>query len=355
MDKLNVLMLGPARNVKGGMTSVIDSYYDYGLDKKVNLKYIETINDKNKISKFISEVKGYIEFERYIDKYDIVHIHMASRRSTFRKGRYIKIANKKGKKVILHLHGAEFKIFMNECNLKQTKFVKEILNLSDRIIVLSEEWKAYVETLVKDKNKVVVIHNSIIIPENFEKNLDTQKILFLGRIGNRKGIYDLVDVFKNIIKKFPKAHLYIGGDGEVEKIKKIIKDERLKSNISYIGWISGKEKEKYLKECSFFCLPSYNEGMPMALIEGMAYKNIAISTNVGGIPRLIENGINGFCIEPGDKKKLQGILENLLEEKNKFRREQISDKARETIKNKFDIKNNIKKLINIYNEVGEKA
>lgn len=352
MDKLNVLMLGPARNVKGGMTSVVDSYYDYGLDKKVNLKYIETINDKNKISKFISEVKGYIEFEKYIDKYDIVHIHMASRRSTFRKGKYVKIAKNKGKKVIIHLHGAEFKVFINECNFKQRQYVEKILNLADKIVVLSEEWKEYMETLIRDKDKIIIIHNAIIIPKDFNKNLDTQKILFLGRIGKRKGIYDLIDVFKNIIYKYPNAHLYVGGDGEVENFKKIIRDNKLMDNVSYIGWTSGKEKEKYLKECSFFCLPSYNEGMPMALIEGMAYKNIAISTNVGGIPRLIEDGVNGFCIEPGDKERLQQILEKLLNKDNADKREQISINARKTIKNKFDIKKNIENLLKIYNEMG---
>ena len=201
-----VLMLGPARDVKGGMTSVVDNYYEYGLDKKVELKYIETINDKSKISK------------------------------------------NKGKKVIIHLHGAEFKVFINECNFKQRQYVEEILNLADRIIVLSEEWKEYMETLIRDKDKIIIIHNAIIIPKDFNKNLDTQKILFLGRIGKRKGIYDLIDVFKNIIYKYPNAHLYVGGDGEVETLKKIIKDNKLIGNVSYIGWTSGKEKEKYLKE-----------------------------------------------------------------------------------------------------------
>lgn len=347
-----VLMLGPARNVKGGMTSVVDNYYACGLDKKIELKYIETINDKGKISKFISEKKGYIGFKKNIDKYDIVHIHMASRRSTFRKGKYVKIAKEKGKKVILHLHGAEFKVFINECNLKQKKFVKEILNLSDKIIVLSEEWKEYIKTLIENEEKIVVIHNAIIMPEDFEKNIDTQKILFLGRIGRRKGVYDLIEVFKNVIKKFPNAHLYIGGDGEVEKLKKTIKDNNLMNNVSFIGWVLDEEKSKYLKECSFFCLPSYNEGMPMALIEGMAYKNISISTNVGGIPKLIEDGINGFCMEPGDKIRLQQILENLLDKKSKMKRKQISIKARETIEKKFNIQKNIEKLLKLYNEMG---
>ena len=62
-NDLKVLMLGPARNVKGGMTSVIDNYFKYGLDKKVKLEYVETINDKNKISKLLKEIKGRLHFQ----------------------------------------------------------------------------------------------------------------------------------------------------------------------------------------------------------------------------------------------------------------------------------------------------
>ena len=136
-----------------------------------------------------------------------------------------------------------------------------------------------------------------------------------------------------------------------EKVKKIVEDRKLKSNIEIYNWISGKEKEEKLKNSSFYVLPSYNEGMPMSLIEGMAYKNVPISTKVGGIPRVIENGINGFIIEPGDKKKLKEILENILDDKEKEKRKQISDNARKTVEEKFNIEKNIEKLLRIYKEM----
>lgn len=347
--KKNVLMLGPARNVKGGMTSVVDNYYNYGLDQKVNLKYIETINDKNKFSKLIKTFIGYFKFKENIKKYDIVHIHMASRRSTFRKAIYIRKAKKLGKKVIIHIHGAEYKVFYNnECNDKQKKYIKDTLNLSDKVIVLSEEWKDYFKSIV-DEEKIEVIYNSILIPNDFEKNTDTQNILFLGRFGKRKGIYDLVDVVEKICKVYPKVKLFAGGDGEVEQVKKIIKDKHLENNISILGWVTGEEKEKYLRECSYYVLPSYNEGMPMSLIEGMAYKNVVISTKVGGIPKVIDDNVNGFLIEPGDREDLYNKLFRLLKKKNL--RKSFSENARKTVEEKFDIEKEIQKLINLYNEV----
>lgn len=341
-----VLMIGPARDVKGGMTTVVDNYYKYGLNKQIELKYIETINDKGKIHKFLKERKGFFEFKKCIKNYDVVHIHMASKRSTFRKSKYVRIAKKHNKKVIIHLHGGAFKEFFSKCNIKQQQYIKETFNLADKIIVLSEEWGEYIEKLVEDKKKITIIYNSIIIPNDFDKDVDTQSFLFLGRIEESKGIYDLLDVFKKVINKFPEVHLYIGGNGEKNKLEKIIKEDKLEKNVSYIGWIEGKEKEEYLKKCSIYCLPSYNEGMPMSVLEAMAYKNIVITTDVGGIPKVITNNLNGFLIKPGDKEKLLQTIKKILSDTQL--RKRISVNARKTVIEKFDINNNINKLIDLY-------
>lgn len=346
-NKLKVLMIGPARNVKGGMTSVVDNYYEYGLDKKIDLKYIETVNDKNKISKSIKILKGYIEFSKNIKDYDIVHIHMASRMSAFRKAKYVKKAKRKNKKVIIHIHGASFKAFYEEeCNSKTKQYIKKFLNLADKIIVLSEEWQEFFKELITDKNKIEIIYNAIVLPKDFNKNTETQKILFLGRFGKRKGIYDLLEVLEKATKEYPKIKLYAGGDGEIEKVKELIAEKKLQKNVKILGWVTGAKKEKLLKECSLYILPSYNEGMPMSVIEAMAYKNITISTNVGGLPRVINHNKNGLIINPGDKLSLYTNLKKILEDKNL--REKLSNNARITTEEKFDINNTIKQLIEIY-------
>ena len=330
-----VLMLGPARNVKGGMTTVIDNYYNAGLNKIVELKYIETCNDsRNRALKFLKEIEGKINFYKEIDKYDVVHIHMASRRSTFRKAKYAHIAKKKGKKVILHIHGGEYKIFYNECNEKQKEYIKETFNLADKIIVLSESWKQYFKSLVNEE-KIVVISNAIKIPNDFEKDFNRNELLFLGRIYEQKGIYDLLEAFSKLKNEFSDIRLSICGDGELDKINKFIVENNLTSNIKCYGWVSGKEKEKLLTKSSIFLLPSYNEGMPMSILEAMAYKNIVITTNVGGI-----------MIAPGNKEQLYIKIKDIIKDKNK--KEKISENARRLIENKFDINKVIKKLIDIY-------
>ena len=345
MEKLKVLMVGPARNVKGGMTTVVDQYYEYGLDKAVDLKYIETVNDKNSVCKFLKMIVGYIKFRLNIKKYDVVHIHMASRLSTFRKAKYVKIAKKYNKRIIVHIHGAEYRKFYSECNDSKKEYICKTLKLADKIIVLSEEWKEFFSELV-DSSKIEIIYNAVVVPKDFSKDVNTLKFLFLGRLGHRKGIYDLIELIDRLRKKYRDIQLYVGGDGEVDKVKKIIKEKQLDENIHYIGWISGNEKEKFLKECSFYILPSYNEGMPMSLIEGMAYKNIAISTNVGGIPQVIQNEENGIIVEPGDIEKMKLYIEKILSDEKM--RIKLSINARNTVEEKFNINRNIQKLLNLY-------
>lgn len=346
-DFMNVLMIGPARNVKGGITTVVNSYFEAGLDKKVNLKYIETTNDKNIILKGFKMIKGYIEFLLSIDKYDIVHIHTASRRSFWRKRLYINKCYKKKKKIIVHIHGGAFKNFYEESNNNRKKRIIETLNKANKIIVLSKEWKNFFGKIV-DENKIEVIYNSVEVPEDFKKDFGKKRILFLGRFDEKKGIFDLLDVMTEIAKIDSDAKLYIGSNERKEKVNKIIKEYKLNNNVEYLGWVDEKLKKEVLKEATIFVLPSYYEGMPMSVLEAMAYKNIVISTNVGGIPEIIENGYNGFLIEPGDKKELFNKIEKII---NSDKKNEMSDNARATVNEMFNIDINICKLLDLYDQI----
>lgn len=156
----------------------------------------------------------------------------------------------------------------------------------------------------------------------------------------------MIEVIERLVTEFEDIQLYIAGDGELKKIKDIIKEKRLEKNINCVGWVSGSEKERLLKECSVFVLPSYNEGMPMSILEAMAYKNSVISTEVGGIPQIITNNENGIIIKPGDKDELYNALKGLIS--NTEKRRIISENARKTVEEKFDIINNIEKLFLLY-------
>lgn len=172
--------------------------------------------------------------------------------------------------------------------------------------------------------------------------------MFLGRFDEKKGIFDLLDVMTEIAKIDSDAKLYIGSNERKEKVNKIIKEYKLNNNVEYLGWVDEKLKKEVLKEATIFVLPSYYEGMPMSVLEAMAYKNIVISTNVGGIPEIIENGYNGFLIEPGDKKELFNKIEKII---NSDKKNEMSDNARATVNEMFNIDINICKLLDLYDQI----
>lgn len=346
---MKILMIGPNRDVQGGISSVVNNYYDAGLGDNLNLKYIGTMKDGSKINKLIIAIKSYIEFKNIIAKYDLVHIHMSSRASFYRKAIFIKLAKKYNKKIIIHMHGSEFAKFYNdECNIQKQKYIKQIFGYADKVIALSEEWEIFLSKICS-REKIEVVYNSVILPQKMEKNYSQKSILFLGRLGKRKGTYDLLEVIPKVLKKHPSAKFYLGGDGDLEKVSKICQEKGIEKNVYILGWIKGNDKIELLNSCNIYILPSYNEGMPMSLLEAMSYGNAVISTYVGGIPKVIKNNFNGLLFEAGSTEEMYECIDSILSDE--CHRKMLGNNAYNTIKEKFDINKNIETLIKIYKEL----
>lgn len=349
--KVNVLMLGSDLSVKGGIVSVIRNYLEYKNWGNIKIKFIPTHKEGNKLYKmfyfFVSLIK--IDFNLLFRKYDIAHIHVSERGSIFRKCiviNHIKFLSKKTK-IVLHHHGAEFNDFYNTLNLKKKQKIQKMLKTADINIVLSNR----LISTIKDKQpeaKVEVLYNAVNTYEKNMYNVDGNIILFLGRLGERKGVYDLINVLKDIKSQLEEKNIkvYLCGDGEVDKVKKVVEELGLSKIVEYVGWIGKKEKEQILKSTIINVLPSYNEGLPMTILETMAYGIPNISTNIASIPEVIINEKNGFLITPGDKNSIKLRIMELIE--NKEKRMTMSKNAYNTILNNFSLDKNVEKLKKIY-------
>lgn len=350
MKSMKVLMIGAGREVRGGVSSVVNGYYEAGLDKMCDLTYLPTMQDGSKIKKLLVVVWARFRFESLIKEQDILHVHMSADNSFYRKAVFIRKAYKEKKKIIIHMHGSTFDLFYKErCNETQKKEVREIFGMSDKVIALSEDWKEFLSNSICEADKIEVIYNAVKMPESYQKDYANQKMLFLGILGKRKGTYDLIEVLPEIFEKYPQAHIYFGGDGERAEAEELCIKKGIAEQVTFLGWVRGEEKEKWLKECSMYVLPTYHEGMPMSILEAMSYGMAVVSTYAGGIPHLIQNKENGLLCEAGDKEALQKNLLTLLE--NDRLREQIGKQAAKKIRKEFDITVSIQRLIVIYQEL----
>jgi glycosyltransferase involved in cell wall biosynthesis len=188
----------------------------------------------------------------------------------------------------------------------------------------------------------------MINKDEHKSGLPTQ-IVFLGLIGPRKGLFDLLIVFERLVDEGYNIRLSIGGNGDVAKLKEHISLPKLKNRVDYLGWIDEAQKCQLLSGCDIFTLPSYGEGMPVSILEAMAYGLAVISTPVGGIPELVDDGMTGYLVTPGDLESLYEKLKTLIEQQEL--RVKMGRKGRKKVENEFDIKRNYRAISDLYDQL----
>lgn len=347
---MKVLMIGAGRDVRGGVSSVVNSYYEAGLDERCELTYLPTMEDGGKLKKIIVAVVAYIRFCFLIEKREILHVHMSVDKSFYRKAFFIKKAFKQKKKIIIHVHSGNFDAFYGDrCTEKQKKQVRDIFAMANKVIVLSEYWREFFGKYICDLEKIQVIWNGIKIPKSYKKDYENQNILFLGVLMEHKGIYVLLKILPSLFRKFPDARVYLCGEGDKERLEDICRREGIEKQVFFSGWIRGEEKAEYLKNSSIFVLPTYHEGMPMSVLEAMAYGLGIVTSQTGGIPYLIKDEEEGFLCQPGDEKQLESSLEKMLSSVELRRK--LGMAAAKRAAQKFNIEHIVRSIIAVYREV----
>jgi glycosyltransferase involved in cell wall biosynthesis len=313
-----VLVVGPEyRNHRGGIGAVIASHQELF----ETFHFVPTYNyDKNPVKMAAFFSRNLVQIIRTLNRFpeiEIVHVHSSQKGSIFRKLAVlllVKFFFKK--KFVNHSHGSHFQLFYGNSNAFVKKLVKFYLRKTDLTLTVSDSWRHYYQATFQLSN-VQKLNNMISIPEadddlNEEKKI--VKFLFLGQIGSRKGIFDLIEVLhKHHAEVKGTIQLTIGGDGEIDKLMKLISDYNLDDIIEFKGWISGEQKTACLRNTDVYVLPSYNEGMPVSILEAMSFGKAIISTKIAGIPEIVFDGVNGFLFQPGDQDALWNAIHEYIQ------------------------------------------
>ena len=303
-----VLFVGPDIKGKGGISSVLCSYRKM----LTPFHYISSNSRYGTIVGIYMLIKLMICLPYYVffKGIKIVHIHGASGKSFVRKALIVNWCKMLGLRVVFHLHGGAFDKYVNQCGVAK---IKKTFDRCDELVALTRGWEKYLEC--NFGKKVYVINNPIEKANNIKRDNDGAiDALFLGLICENKGIYDLLNVVaKNKTYLDGKFILHIGGNGEVDKLNHFIKFHEIGNIVKYEGWVGGEKKIKLLQNCNLYILPSYIEGLPISILEAMSYSMAVISTNIGGIPEIVENGANGIVHEPGDKEAIYNAIKLFID------------------------------------------
>ncbi len=338
-----VLVLATSRKTRGGITSVVKAHQQGEQWKEFHCKWIETHKDGGGFTKIWYLFTGLLQCIFVLPFYDIVHIHTSESPSALRKCLFMRYACLWRKKTIVHFHA-----FSPETTIlgKHQNLYRYLFENADVVVVLSGMWKKYVNDTFSLGEKVKVLYNPCLAecsPREYKKE---NRILYAGTVNARKGYADMIKAFACIADIYPNWKIVFAGNGEVEQGKSLAKELGIEKQTEFLGWVNGEAKDKAFKESAIFCLPSYAEGFPMAVLDAWAYGLPVITTPVGGIPDIAKDGENMLLFNPGDTDALSVQIKRMIDDVDL--RKSIADESVKLAATTFNIQTINDELKNIY-------
>ncbi|WP_433801679.1 glycosyltransferase family 4 protein [Actinomycetospora sp. CA-084318] len=322
-----VLVVGPRARARGGIGSVQD-VLERHLPAHAELGLVATHSDGP--DRLRTMVVGTLAAARRIrrERPDVVHLHVSQRASVLRKGVVAAVARRAGVPAVLHLHGSQFLDWFDDLPRPARGVVRTLLR-PHRLVVLSEALCVpYRDRLGVPADRVVALPNPVEWPSAPTRRPEGPvTALFLGRFGARKGIYDLVTACSLLAPAHrERLRVVAAGDGEVEQVREAVAAAGVGDVVEVADWLGPDERDELLRRAQLLVLPSSHEGLPMAVLEAMAFGVAPVVTPVGGLPEVVHDGVNGAVVPVGDPAALARTLGELIDDDE--RRHALGRRAR---------------------------
>ena len=346
------LMIGTNPSGKGGVASVVAVLQKEGFLRDQEIAYLASHTAGSRWNKLTggAAALGRVFVFCASKRPNIVHVHSASRASFVRKSVALAIARIFGARTIFHLHGGGFKRFaVDESGALMRWWIRRTLERSSRVIALSDSWASFLRDYAPQA-QIDVVPNSVMMPiMPSPETVEPERVLFLGRAEKGKGIFELLAAVAALHAEFPSLKLAIGGDGNLDAVRTRAHELGIVDRVEILGWIGPEQKQSELARASVFTLPSYNEGLPMAMLEAMAAGKAIVVTSVGGIPEAVIDGDNGLLVAPKDVTALAAALRLILADS--VLRKALAKRARATVAQRFSTDVVMGKLRALYAEL----
>ena len=283
----------------------------------------------------------FIELICIARKYDVLHIHGCSDRGML-PILYGVIAGKIWRnRIIITYHGGGAKEYF----AKHGTFARRWLCRADKVIVLN----GYLEKVFKAYNiSCVVIPNIISLPEikrTHEWNTKAPRFISVRHLRELYNIPCILRAFQQVQQQIPDASLTILGSGPLlEELQQYVHDNDLK-HVTFVGQVPNQEMNKYLTDHDIFLSAPRVDNMPVSVLEAMNAGVLVISSRVGGVPYVIEEGRTGFLYGYDDDTQMANLMLWANEHLEDVRR--ILDAAHEEVK-KYSWKEVMLKLQKLY-------
>ena len=247
---------------------------------------------------------------------DLVHINLSSHGSTSRKLILAAACRRLGIPYILHVHGSRMRQYWLGASTRRQRQIVKMFARAARVLVLGEIWRHFVaEQVPAAKDRIMVLPNATRAACLSHIPDPTVRILFLGRVGERKGVPQLIDALARLPRD-GRWRATIAGDGDIDVARERIAAAGLSAKVALPGWVGPEDVQRALANADILVLPSFDENLPMSVIEGMAAGLAVVATPVGATEEIIHSGETGLLVPTGDVTALTSALSLLVENKD---------------------------------------
>jgi glycosyltransferase involved in cell wall biosynthesis len=359
-----VVSVGPDIHVQGGISRVIEMI-SARIPAHVRFRHVPTFTrytgaegiDPSQRGSRLGQSLVYVRaaakiLKAAVGRRTVFHVHFAGHGSLIRKGLLCGVLRVLRCTYAVHSHAAETSLFHRWMPQLGRRLLLWGLTGADRVIVLTQFWRDYYMSLLGlPASRLLLLPNPADLPQAVPDRLHhgALKLLFLGRVGERKGAFDLIRAFAQLPDDVrSNCSLTLAGDGEVDVAASHAAQSGCSERVIIRGWVSANEVEALLRDSDVLLLPSHAEGMSMALIEAMSWALAVVTTNAGGAQAFLEHGHNSILVAPGD---VEGISRAILElHRDPHMRVTLGTAARTTVSH-FSIESYMTKLTTLYEEL----
>ena len=342
----------------GGMAQVVSILRETKLFTDFSVRVIVTHTEGSVLERCVTYIRAMTSFLGVLvtRQAALVHAHVASHGSFWRKSTFLTLARIFRVPTILHLHASQIRDFYErDCGPFRRRVIRHVLEHASTVIVLSNRLQAYIATIAP-RATTATIHNFVEISrfETEAKRASVKRsssmLLFLGFISHRKGIYDLIRALPAISRSIPEVRLVAAGTGDIDVVRRSAIELGVEKHVLLPGYVSGPEKFRLLAEAAIYVLPSYNEGVPISILEAMSVGLPIVTTPVGGIPDVIRSGEEGFLVAPGSIDELARRIIQLLSDEGL--RKRMGENARRRLRTEHSPEVSLGALTALYQSHG---
>ena len=366
-----VLVVGPGLGQVGGVATFIEilatspviaekyrilrldttrSAQDLGLENRLSLKNIGYL------------VRQVFQFMivNLREKPGLIHVQVTSGLAFWKAALFILLGKLFGAGTVAHLHGGMFDQYYAARSPRTKKWIGRALASSDMVIALSERWRQFLLAEVSGDLRIEIASNPVdrLFAEALEAGRSAadvvrKDILFLGSLGKRKGVFDILQAAPAIFEEHPDARIVFAGAeesrGEKMRIEELCREKNLGEKAEFIGVVTGRKKVDLFESAMIYVLPSYGENLPFSLLEAMALGLPVVTTPVGAIPEIVKDGENGFLVEPGDVRAIASSVNRLLGDESLGRAMSAANRAK--VRTDFMPDDSMKQMDKVYSRV----